>query len=41
MGEIDTKPIESVQSAVSFFDHSNEQRQISPKREEVSFDLIE
>ncbi|XP_073290621.1 uncharacterized protein [Primulina huaijiensis] len=34
MGEIDTKPIESVQSAVSFFDHSNEQRQISPKREE-------
>ncbi|XP_073059216.1 uncharacterized protein [Primulina eburnea] len=34
MGEIDTKPIESVQSAVSFFDHSNEMRQISPKREE-------
>ncbi|KAK6123185.1 hypothetical protein DH2020_043087 [Rehmannia glutinosa] len=34
MGEIDTKPIESVQTALSFFGQRNEQRKNSPTKDE-------
>ncbi|KAK6123207.1 hypothetical protein DH2020_043064 [Rehmannia glutinosa] len=34
MGEIDTKPIESVQTALSFFGQRNEQRKHSPTKDE-------
>lgn len=40
MGEIDTKPIESVQTALSFFGQRNEQRKNSPTKDEVSSDLL-
>lgn len=37
MGEIDTKPIESVQNAISFFGQGNHHRRNSPPINQVCF----
>lgn len=39
MGEIDTKPIESVQNAISFFGQGNHHRRNSPPRNQVCFHI--
>lgn len=40
MGEIDTNPIESVQTVISFFGQSNEQKKNSPIKDEEEEEVV-